>query len=118
MINNIHGNSQWLNVQTYPGNKPYMNTTQPSSGMVRYNSNVYGGALEVYDGNMWQQIGNGSVNVDLNENVKQTIVWAEKKMQEEVELKEMMERHPGLRDLHDKFEMMKVLCQEEDENNA
>ena len=118
MINTVHGNSSWVNVQTYPGNKPCMNTTQPSSGMVRYNDKVYGGALEVYDGNMWQQIGNGSVNVDLNENVKQTIVWAEKKMQEEVELKEMMERHPGLRDLHDKFEMMKVLCYEEEKNNA
>ena len=118
MINTVHGNSQWLNVQTYPGNKPYINTTQPAAGTVRYNDNAHGGCMEVYDGQNWRQIANGSVNVDLNENVKQTIVWAEKKMQEEVELKDMMERHPGLRDLHDKFEMMRVLCYEEEKNNA
>lgn len=115
MINTVHGNSQWLNVQTYPGNKPYMNTTQPASGTVRYSNN---GALEVYDGNMWRQIGNSSVNVDLNENVKRALEWAEKKMQEEQELKDMMERHPGLRELHDKFEMMRILCQEEENKNA
>ena len=53
-------------------------------------------------------------NVDLNENIKQTLTWAEKKMHEEINLKAMMERHPGLKELNDKFEMMRVLCQEEE----
>jgi len=114
MINNIHGNSNWLNVQTYPGNKPYLNTTQPSTGTLRYNSNVNGG-LEVYDGNGWQQIANGSTNVDLSEHTKEILTWAEKKMAEERELEELMEKHPGLQELHDKLEMMKILCQEEKE---
>ena len=33
---------------------------------------------------------------------------------QEKKLQEMMERHPGLQELHDKFEMMKVLCHEEE----
>lgn len=120
MINNIYGNSNWLNVQTYPGNKPYINTTQPSTstpvaGMIRWNNNVNGGCTEVYDGNGWQQIANGSANVDLSEHTKEILVWAEKKMAEERKLEELMERHPGLRELHDKLEMMKILCQEESE---
>jgi hypothetical protein len=45
---------------------------------------------------------------------KQTIEWAHNKMQEEKKLKEMMDRHPGLKDLYDKFEMMKILCIEEE----
>ena len=118
MINTVHGNSQWLNVQTYPGNKPYINTTQPAAGTVRYNDNAHGGCMEVHDGHNWVPIANGTVNVDLNENVKQTLMWAEKKMQEEVELKDMMERHPGLKELHDKLEMMKILCHEEENKNA
>ena len=116
MINNVYGNSSWVNVQTYQGNKPYINTTQAASGMVRYNNNNNnnGGCLEVYDGQNWVPFANSSTNIDLNENVKQTLMWAEKKMQEDIELKEMMESHPGLKDLYDKFEMMKVLCYEED----
>jgi hypothetical protein len=38
-----------------------------------------------------------------------------RKQHQERNLKEMMERHPGLKDLHDKLEMMKILCQEESE---
>ncbi len=114
MINNVYGNSAWVNIQTYQGNKPYINTTQAASGMVRYNNNNNGGCLEVYDGQNWVPFANGSVNVDLNENIKQTLTWAEKKMHEEINLKAMMERHPGLKELNDKFEMMRVLCQEEE----
>lgn len=117
MINNVHGNSAWINVQTYPGNKPYINTTQAASGTLRYNHNNNGGCMEVYDGQNWVPIANGTANIDLNENVKRTLEWAEKKMQEEIKLKAMIERHPGLKDLHDKFEMMKVLCHEEEKKN-
>jgi hypothetical protein len=86
MINHIHGNSAWLNVQTYPGNRPYINTAQPIAGMVRYNnnSNTNGGSLEVYDGLNWQQIDNGSANIDLNEHTKEILEWAGNKMKEEI----------------------------------
>lgn len=118
MINNVYGNSAWVNVQTFSGNRPYINTTQAAAGTVRYNHNNNGGCMEVYDGQNWVPIANGTVNVDLNENVKQTLMWAENRMHEDIKLKEMMERHPGLRDLHDKLEMMKILCYEEDEKNV
>jgi hypothetical protein len=114
MINNIHGNSQWLNVETYNGNKPYINTTQPIAGMVRYNTHN-GGGMEVYDGGTWQTIANGSANIDLSEDTKRILEWAEKKMQEDQKLKELLARHPGLKDLNDKFEMMKALCMEEEQ---
>jgi hypothetical protein len=115
MINNVYGNSQWMNIQTYQGNRPYINTTQPIAGMVRYN-NTNGGCMEVYDGSTWQPIANGSVDIDLNENAKRILEWAEEKMHEEKKLQELLARHPGLKDLHDKFEMMKILCQEEEKH--
>lgn len=114
MINNIYGNSQWLNIQTYASNKPYMNTTQAAAGMVRWNNNTNGGCLEVYDGQNWQQIDNGAANIDLNDHVKEILTWAEKKMHEERKLTELMDRHPGLKELNDKFEMMRTLCMEEE----
>jgi hypothetical protein len=61
---------------------------------------------------MWQQVGNGSANLDLSEYVKEVLSWAEEKMHQERKLRDLMDRNPGLKDLHDKFEMMKILCQE------
>jgi hypothetical protein len=69
--------------------------------------------MEVYDGLTWHGI-DSHVTVDLGMTSKQAIEWAHKKMQEEKRLQELMDQHPGLKDLHDKFEMMKVLCMEEE----
>ena len=49
---------------------------------------------------------------------REGLEWAMRKQQEERELKAMMERHPGLQELHDKFEMMKVLCYEEENKHV
>jgi hypothetical protein len=81
------------------------------AGMVRYNPNMQ--QLEVYDGITWHGM-NTQATIDLVWDSKEAIEWAHRKMREERQLKEMMERHPGLKDLHDKFEMMKVLCMEEE----
>jgi hypothetical protein len=35
-------------------------------------------------------------------------------MQQDAQLKDLMDRHPGLKDLNDKFEIMKALCMEEE----
>ena len=89
---------------------PYLNT-QPMSGMVRVNSSM--NRTEVYDGQNWIPLG-ADAHVDLSEQAKQALSWAYDKMGEERRLRELMERHPGLKELNDKFEMMKVLCQEEE----
>lgn len=114
MINEIYANPDWLIAHTTNGSKPYINTTQPTAGVLRYNSNVNGGAIEAYDGITWVAIGNGTTHIDLNTNAKEILQWARGKMDQEQQLKDMMNRHPGLRDLNDKFEMMKILCREED----
>lgn len=117
MINSIYANSQWINVQSYVGNRPYMNTAMPANGTLRYNSNVNGGMIEVFDGNAWQPISDGSVKIDFSEQAKQTLAWAYEKMEEERKLKDLMSKHPGLKELKDKFEMMRVLCQEGENKN-
>ena len=35
-------------------------------------------------------------------------------MEEEKKLQELIDKHPGLKELNDKFEMMKALCYEEE----
>jgi hypothetical protein len=87
-----------------------------SAGMVRYNTNMQ--CMEVYDGQGWQTLYTAHPTVDLAPASREAVEWAMRKQHEERKLKDMMERHPGLKELHDKFEMMKVLCQEEEKNNA
>ena len=111
MIKNLYGNSQWINVGQGNTTMPYLNTNQPMSGMIRLNSSM--NRVEVYDGQNWVQVGSDA-HVDLSETSKETLTWARAKMEEERRLKELMEKHPGLKDLNDKFEMMKILCQEEE----
>ena len=115
MIKNLYGNSQWVTVGQYNTTMPYLNTnlntTQPMTGMIRMNSSM--NRTEVYDGQTWVAVGSDA-HVDLSEQAKQALAWAYDKMGEEVKLLELLERHPGLKDLHDKFQVMKVLCQQEE----
>jgi lauroyl/myristoyl acyltransferase len=53
--------------------------------------------------------------VELSPLARQAVDWAVRKQREEDELEALMKKHPGLRELHDQLEMMKVLCQEESE---
>jgi hypothetical protein len=84
-----------------------------SAGMVRYNSNTQ--TLEVYDGNTWLAIA-GSADVGLSPEAQQVMDWAYKKMKEDEQLEVLMEKHPGLKDLHEKFTLMKALVAETHKN--
>jgi hypothetical protein len=97
MIKNIYANGPFLQVEgtgtSY--NTPYIPATMPSAGIVRYNN----GHLEVYDGTTWHDIGgNGQVMVSMSGNAVNAIMWAENKMQEELHLKELAEKHPAVAD--------------------
>ncbi len=111
MIKNLYGNSSWITVNQQGTTMPYLNN-QPMAGMVRVNSSM--NRTEVYDGHTWIPFGSDA-HVDLSETAKQTLAWAQEKMLEEQRLKELMSHHPGLRDLNDKFEMMKILCEQEEQ---
>lgn len=115
MIKNIHGGSEWVNVHGYSGNTPYINTSQPSTGMLRMHP--FSGRLEVYDGSTWHEIANGQAEVDLSLTAKETLTWAREKMIADKRLQVLMEQHPGLKELHDKFEVMRLLCEQGEHTN-
>lgn len=111
MIRSISSGSQHIQVQHGNGHMPYMSPGAVGAGLLRFNPNS--SQIEVYDGMSWLAI-NNNVMVDLGMDSKEAIEWAYKKMQEERKLKDLMAQHPGLKELHDKFEMMKALCMEEE----
>ena len=101
-------------IVVFPMNqRPYVNmyNGQLNVGAVRYNPGS--SLLEVYDGTSWQQYRDDST-VDLANETKSTLDWARQKMQEEQRLEQLMAQHPGLRDLHERFEVMLRLVQQHD----
>ena len=93
--------------------KPYVNVYSGALnvGAVRYNPSS--SCMEVWDGTAWQQYRDDST-VDLANETKATLDWARQKMQEEQRLEQLMAQHPGLRDLHERFEVMLRLVQQHD----
>lgn len=119
MIKNIYANGPFLQVESTGTsyNTPYIPSTMPSAGMVRYNNNQF----EVYDGTTWHDIGgNGQAMVSMSHNAVTAIMWAEKKMHEELRLKELAEKHPALADAvaqvqqaEDRLQVVTALLEEE-----
>lgn len=87
--------------------RPYILNSSPHSGMVHYNTNT--NELEVNAGSHWVSL-EESVSIGLSPDAAEAIAWCKKKMQEELELHRLMDRHPGLKDAYDKFNTMKALC--------
>lgn len=83
---------------------------QQSAGMLRYNTQSH--QLEVYDGNNWLSFGSGAT-VGLSPEAEQILSWGREKMREEHELEKLMKDHPGLKELHEKFLLMKALVARE-----
>ena len=90
MIANVYGGSNYITVTSNSGSTPYINTSQPMTGMVRFNSNVSG--MEVYDGNGWQRVGGGSAHIDLSYEAQGILDWAATKMADEKAYKELAEK--------------------------
>ena len=128
MIDYVVG-GEYLNVTSNKGAQPYINmsNTQPMIGTLSYDPGTQ--QMKVYDGGSWQTLGGGSACVNLNQNAISILKWAEKKMQEENELKALCEKHPTIKDIVDqmnsdianyqhKIQMVKNLIKEEEKVEA
>ena len=91
---------------------PYVNMNNASAGMVRYNGNTQN--FEVYDGSSWMAMYSVAATVTLDYDVQTILNWAKQKMQEDLRLKELAEKHPGIADLQQKLEVMVALVQQQE----
>ena len=100
MINNIYNSGPYLSVLHGPGSSPYINPSQPMTGMVRYVNN----RLEVYDGSSWLQVGGGTASVSLTGDAIEILDWAKKRMVEESKIKQLAKTNPTIADALATFE--------------
>jgi len=115
MIKSIATSSPYLSVINGYTGIPSMSPGAQSAGMLRWNTSS--NCVEVYNGMSWHTV-ETSVNLDFTERADRAIKWAESKMQEESKLQALMDRHPGLREAHDKYEMLKVLVAQQEINGV
>lgn len=109
-----NNSGRWMHVVP-SATAPYINTYsgQSGAGMVRWNSNA--GCLEATDGMSWYQLRTGAT-IDLSSDAQNALAWAYAKMQEEQRIDRLLEQHPGLRDLKEKFEIMLALVQKSEDD--
>jgi len=92
MINGIMLSGKHMYVNGGHNSMPYVNNSNTSAGMVRYNNSN----LEVYDGSSWLVINGSIASVGLNNAAESAIDWALQKMAEEATIKELAEKHPAV----------------------
>ena len=109
MIKTISQSGAFTQVSSY--SPPQIYGAGQSAGQVRYNTTTQ--QMEVYDGSVWLSIST-SATVGLSYEAEEAIRWARATMIEEAALKERLEKHPGLKDAYEKFQIMDILCKEED----
>lgn len=90
------------------GTIPYLSTNTSGAGMIRFAN----GKLEAYDGYNWLDI-TPSLELEMSSEMLAILDWANVKMKEDQRIKKLLDTHPGLREAHDKFEIMKTLVLKE-----
>jgi hypothetical protein len=106
MINTIDSRSEYLE-GGYTRGGPTFNGIAKDSGNVRYNPQRH--SMQTFNGVEWVDIAR-SVSIGLSQTAEDVLSWAKSKMEQEAKLQEAMEKHPGLKDAYEKFEIMKMLC--------
>lgn len=99
MIKTLTSNSSLIYVNQ-SNSAPYINMSNPSAGMTRYNSNT--SSLEVYDGNIWMQISSGA-SLSVDSRLETVVNWAMQRMAEEREELELR-KHPLAKDAYDTYQ--------------
>ncbi len=109
MIKGLRGD-QGITVSGGDTSVPYINqnTTNPMTGMMR----VWGSDLQVFDGSSWLNMNSSYATVSLDSELQVLLNWGRRKMLEEQDLQSLMEKHPGLKDTKDRYEVMLALVRE------
>jgi len=94
MIRHINGNNG-IRVNLSSGT-PYINMSNPSAGMLRYNGSNQN--FEVYDGSSWLTVSAGYADIELDYSVKEVIDWGRMRMEEEARWRHLAATSPTLAD--------------------
>jgi hypothetical protein len=111
MIRNI-APGYGINISGINYSTPYIDMSQASAGMVRYNG--ISNNMEIYNGSSWVTIASSYPTVELSGEVQSIIEWARQKRAEETEWESLASTNPTLQDaiatLKKAHEQVKILA--------
>lgn len=81
----------------------YINMSNPSAGMMRYNGNN----TEVYDGSSWLTMQSSHAVIEFDADTLSLLDWARKKREEERILEKLAQEHSSIKDLVDQINQKK-----------
>jgi len=94
------------------GYQPYISQT----GITRWNGANQ--RLEVMgNGNDWHTLDDSHPTISLSDDVMSSVLWVQKKIAEEDKISELCEKHVGLKDLKEKYEIMLALVQDDEKSS-
>lgn len=120
MIKTVNGTGRYMMVNGGFPAATYINTSSGymNVGDVRYNTNMQ--RLEVYDGNMWIELGTSHACVGLTPDAEDAITWAINRLHEDRMLELKAKDNPAIADLlnkkkeiDDQIKMVEILTREE-----
>jgi hypothetical protein len=94
MIKDVIGTGPFVQVMGGGGYTPYINMSNPSAGMTRFNGNTQ--SIEVYDGHSWMVMSSSVASVGLTGEAVNILSWAKQKMEDEVMLEKLAREHPAI----------------------
>lgn len=106
MIDSILGGSAYLNVASYNGST-YVNGYSGLQGVGNMRYNTTSQRIEIFDGNNWIQMNQGSATISLSLEAVELLNWAKQKRIEELELNELANEHPTIKDLVEQIKTKK-----------
>ena len=106
MIKDVISGGPFIQIAGGGGYTPYINMSNPSAGMTRFNGNTQ--SLEVYDGHAWMVISSSVASVSLTGEAVSIMEWARKKMNEEAAIETLAREHPAINIALDNLKKAKI----------
>lgn len=111
MIKSVNSSGRYIQTGGGIPLAPYFSPGAQGAGQLRFNTNSNN--IEVWDGVTWKEISNNYASVGLTSEAESLLDWARTKRDEDVQLKTLMQSHPGLKDLKEKLDLMTQLVSKE-----
>ena len=106
MIKDVISGSPFIQVTGGGGYTPYINMSNTSAGMTRWNGSTQ--SLEVYDGHAWMVISSSISNIGLTGEAVSIMEWARKKMNEEASIEKLAREHTAINIALDNLKKAKI----------
>jgi hypothetical protein len=111
MIKSVNSSGRYIQIGGGIPMAPYFSPGAQGAGQMRFNTNSNN--IEVWDGVAWKEISNNYASVGLTSEAESLLDWARTKRDEDMRFKNLMESHPGLKDLKEKLDLMTLLVSKE-----